>query len=147
MAQNGAVVLRECQKRCIPGLVAAWFWLHFDPVQAPPPPPGCYNRLQTFCPLFGSTMRLQWRSNDPKRISGAPGIIFYVSKMLSNRPEYPHFWPFYLNRPWWLQVAGGSNAPNMPYYICSPCESYQDEANKCLFLTLFDGFMKGANMG
>ena len=36
MAQNGAVVLRECQKRCIPGLVAAWFLLHFDPVQAPP---------------------------------------------------------------------------------------------------------------
>ena len=113
MAQNGAVVLRECQKRCIPGLVLAWFLLHFEPVQAPPPPHGRSNRFQTFCPLFGSPIRFHWRSKDPKRISGAPGIIFGVSKMLSRRPEYPHFGPFYLNRPCWLQVAGRSNAPHM----------------------------------
>ena len=113
MAQNGAVVLRECQKRCIPGLVAAWFLLHFDPVQAPPPPHGCSNRPQTFSSVFGSTIRFHWWCDGPKRSSGPPGIIFWVSKMLSTRPEYPHFGPFYLNRPCWLQVAGRSNAPTM----------------------------------
>ena len=89
MAQNGAVVLRECQKRCIPGLVAAWFLLHFDPVQAPPPPHGCSNRPQTFSSVFGSTIRFHWWSDGPKRSGGAPGIIFLGSKMLANRPKCP----------------------------------------------------------
>ena len=125
----------------------AWFVVHFDPVPPPPPLHARPNRLGTFCPLFGSAMRFHWRSNDPKRIGGAPGLSFLVSRMLSNRLEYPHFGPFYLNRPRWLQVAGRSNAPNMLYYTCSPCESYSDEANDCLFLTLFGEVMMRPNMG